>query len=85
MEREGKKTEDCENVLFKALANRFWVTLNSCSWFNKVIHGRPPIKWNSWEVYYMLLKVDKMYSLLKKIPLEMVIGLQMKEKGHDQN
>ena len=33
----------------------------------------------------MLLKVDKMYSLLKKIPLEMVIGLQMKEKGHDQN
>ena len=29
----------------------------------------------------MLLKVDKMYSLLKKIPLAMVIGQQMKEEG----
>ena len=33
----------------------------------------------------MLLKVDKMYSLLKKIPLELVTGQQMKEEGNYQN
>ena len=39
-----KKTEHCENLLFKALANIFWLTLKSYSWFNKVAHGRPSIK-----------------------------------------
>ena len=33
----------------------------------------------------MLLKVDKMYSLLKKVPLELVISQHMKEEGHYQN
>ena len=39
-----KKTKDGENLFFKALANRFWLTLKSCSWFKKAVHGRPSIK-----------------------------------------
>ena len=39
-----KKAEDGENLFFKALANRFWLTSKSYSWFNKVVHGRPSIK-----------------------------------------
>ena len=42
-----KKTEDGENFFFKASANRFWLTSKCCSLFNKVIHGRPSIKWTS--------------------------------------
>ena len=64
----GKKTEDGENVFFKSLANRVCLTSKSCSWFNKVVHGRPSIKWTSWRGNDMLLKVDKMYSLLIKSP-----------------
>ena len=45
--REREKTDDYENVFFKALANRFWLTLKSCSWFNKVIHDQPSIRWAS--------------------------------------
>ena len=33
----------------------------------------------------MLLKVDKMYSLSKKVHLELVISQHMKEEGHYQN
>ena len=33
----------------------------------------------------MLLKVDKMYSLSKKVLLELVISQHMKEEGHYQN
>ena len=40
----GTKTKDGENLFFKRLANRFWLTSKSCSWFNKVVHGRPSIK-----------------------------------------
>ena len=39
-----KKAEDGENLFFKAVANRFWLTWKTCSWFNKVVHGRPSIK-----------------------------------------
>ena len=39
-----KKTEDGENLFFKVLGNRFWLTSKSYSWFNKVVHGRPSIK-----------------------------------------
>ena len=39
-----KKTEDGENLFFKVLAKRFWLTSKSCSWFNKVVHDRPSIK-----------------------------------------
>ena len=35
------KTEDGENLFFKALCNRFWLTSKSCLWFNKVVHDRP--------------------------------------------
>ena len=42
-----KKTEDGETLFFKALANRFWLTSKSCAWFNKVVLGRPSIKWTS--------------------------------------
>ena len=44
MYRKEKKTEDGVNLLFKARANKFWLTLKNCSWFNKVVHGRPCIK-----------------------------------------
>ena len=36
-----------DGLFFKALANRFWLTTKSCSWFSKVDHGRPSIKWTS--------------------------------------
>ena len=42
----GKK-QDGDNLLFKVPANRFWLTSKSCSWFNKVVYGRPSIKWTS--------------------------------------
>ena len=42
-----KKTENGENLFFKALSNTFWLTLKSCSWFNKVVHGRTSVKWTS--------------------------------------
>ena len=40
MQREEKKTEDGENVFFKALDKNF------CE-HQKVVHGRPSIKWTS--------------------------------------
>ena len=63
-----EKTEDGEKVFFKALTNRFWLTSKSCSWFNKVFHGRPSTKWASWIGNDMSLKVDKMKKLLRKSP-----------------
>ena len=45
--REREKTDDYENVFFKAFANRFWLTLKSCSWFNKIIHDQLSIRWTS--------------------------------------
>ena len=44
-----KKTEDDENLFFKALTNRFWLASKNCSWFNKVVPGRSSIKWTSWK------------------------------------
>ena len=41
---KGKKTEDGENLFFKALANRFWLTSKNRPWFNKVVYGRPSVK-----------------------------------------
>ena len=64
--REMKKTEDFENVFFKALTNRFWLTSKNCPRFSKVVCGRPSIKWTSRKGNDTLLKVDKMYRLLKK-------------------
>ena len=40
----GKKTEDGKNLFSEVLANRFWLTSTSYSWFNNVVHGRPSIK-----------------------------------------
>ena len=45
--REREKPEDGENVFFKVLVNRFWLTSKSCLWFNKVADDRPSIKWTS--------------------------------------
>ena len=42
-----KKTENGENLFFKALASRFWLTSKSYSWFNNVGNGRPSIKLTS--------------------------------------
>ena len=52
----GKKTEDGENLFFKALDNRFWLTLKSYSWFNRVNHGQPSIKWTSWKGKWYVTK-----------------------------
>ena len=54
----GKKTVDSENLFFKSLANRFWLTSKSYSCFNKVVHGRPSIKRIHEKVNDMLLKED---------------------------
>ena len=61
-----KTTEHDENLIFKALTNRFWLTSKSCSWFKKDVHSLPSIKWTSWKDDDMLLKVDYMCSLLRK-------------------
>ena len=45
----GKKNSMVKICFLKLLANRFWLTSQSCSWFNKVIYGRPSIKWTSWK------------------------------------
>ena len=67
-----KKNRRWWKCIFKALANRFWLTSKSCLWFNKVVYGRPSIKWTSSKGNDMLLKVD--IQFVKEIPLEMVIG-----------
>ena len=53
-----KKTEDGEFFFLKGLTNRFWLTLKSCSWLNKVLHDRPSIKWTLYKCNDILLKVD---------------------------
>ena len=40
----AKKIGDGENLFFKVLDNRFWLTSKSYSWFNKVVHAQPSIK-----------------------------------------
>ena len=42
-----EKTENAETLFFKDFANRFWSKSKSCLCFNKVVHCRPSIKWNS--------------------------------------
>ena len=81
-----KKTEDDENLFFKALPNRFWLASKNCLWFNKVVHDRSSIKWTSWKGnvrYVSQSRLDVRFA--KKIYLEIVIGQQMKEQEHDQN
>ena len=65
MQRE-EKTKEGENIFINALSNRFWLTSKGFSWFNKVIYGQISSKWNSRKGKGMLLKVDNMYSLLRK-------------------
>ena len=36
-----------EICFLKVPTNRFWLTSKNCSWFNKVIYGRPSSKWTS--------------------------------------
>ena len=48
MKRKEKKTENGVNLFFKALANRFWLTLkNRYGSAKLVVHGRPCIKQTS--------------------------------------
>ena len=79
-----KKSDDGENLFFKALANRFWLTSKSYSRFNKVAHGWPSIKWTSWKGKWYVTKSRLDVEFVKKITLEMVIDQQMKEEGNDQ-
>ena len=79
----GKKTADGENLFFKALGDRFWLTLKNYSWFNKVVHSRPSIKWTSWNSELYVTKTRLNVQFVKKITLEMVIGQHMKEEGLD--
>ena len=60
-----KKTEDDENLFFKASPDRFWLASKCCSWF-KVFRGRRSIKWTSSKGNDTSLKVDQMYSFLRK-------------------
>ena len=65
MQRE-EKTKDGENIFIKALSNRLWLTSKGFLLFNKVIYGQISSKWTSRKGNGMLLKVDNMYSLLRK-------------------
>ena len=42
-----KKNRRLKIYFLKLPANRFWLTSKSCLWFNKVVYGRPSIKWKS--------------------------------------
>ena len=78
----GKKAEDGDNLFFKELANRFWSTSKSYSWFNKVAHCEPSIKRTSWKGKWNVAKGRLDLEFVKKITLEMVSGQQMKQWGH---
>ena len=78
-----KKTENDENLFFKALANRFWLTSKSYSWLNEVVHGRPSSKRTSGKGKQYVTKSRLDAEFVKKITLEMVIGQQMKEEALD--
>ena len=69
-----KKTEDGENLFFKALDSRFWLTSKSYSWLNKVVHDQPSIKRTSWKGKWYVTKSRLDVESVKKITLEMVIG-----------
>ena len=45
--KKTKKNRMMKIYFLKLSANRFWLTLKSCSWFNKIVYGQPSIKWNS--------------------------------------
>ena len=79
-----EKTKDGENLFFKSLANRFWLTSKSYSWFNKVAHARSSIKWTSGKGNWSVTKSRLDAEFVKKITLEIVIGQQMKEEGLDK-
>ena len=50
----------------------------------KLFHGRPSTKLASCSICYTIKsRLDAQF--VKKIPLEMVIGQQIKEEGYDQN
>ena len=82
-----EKNRMVEIYFFKLPANRFWLASKSYLWlwFNKVVYGRPSIKWTSWGGNDMFAESRLDVQFVKNIPLEMVIGQQMKEEGHDQN
>ena len=80
-----KKREGGKNLFFKALANTFWLTTKSYSWFNEVAHGWPSIKRTSWKGKWSVSKSRLDVEFVKKITLKMVIGQQMKEEKLDQN
>ena len=64
------KKQETVKIFYKALSNRFWLTSKSYSWFTKVVHGRPSIKWTSWKV--------KWYFIKYRLDVE-------KEEGHGEN
>ena len=81
----GNKTEDGENLFSIALANRFWITSKSYSWFNNVVYGRPSVKQTSWKSTWSVTKSRLDVEFVKTIALEMVIGQQIKGEGLDEN
>ena len=57
VEKKNRRGFVKATIFFKASANRFSLTSKSFSWFNKVGHSQPSIKWASWKGNDMLLKV----------------------------
>ena len=80
-----KENRTMRIYFLKLPANRFWLTSKSCSWFNKVVYGRPSIKWTSWKGNDMFVWSRLDVQFVKNIPLETPIGQQMKKEEHDQN
>ena len=67
MQREEKRTEDGENVYFKALAKHFFVSIKKLFMVDLLSNGLHE-KNNMLYYYVILLKVDQMCSLLRKSP-----------------
>ena len=84
MQREEKKIEDGENVFFKALAKIFLLTSKSCLWL--IFYQMDFMKRQRYVIslrYIIKSRLDVQF--VEKIPLEMVIGQQIKEEEHGQN
>ena len=86
----GKKRENVimylyysENVFFKALAKIFLLTWKSCFMADLLPNGLHEKIMICSICYTIKSRLDAQF--VKKIPLEMVIGQQIKEEGYDQN
>ena len=78
-----QKKQDSEHLSFKASSWQILVDIKMLFMVQQSCYWWPTIKWTSWNGKYDMGRLDVQF--VKNIPLQMVIGQQMKEEGHDQN